>query len=75
MIPARLPVPFTRNTLASRADIPLTEVRRECANLASSYWQAGRTTEAITLLERVLADRERLLGEEHPDTTAAADVA
>ncbi|TRO56136.1 tetratricopeptide repeat protein, partial [Streptomyces sp. IB201691-2A2] len=31
-------------------------------NLASSYWQAGRTGQAIGLLEQVAADRERLLG-------------
>jgi len=36
------------------------------ANLAASYRQAGRTHHAIDLLERVLADRERLLGDEHP---------
>ncbi|MEV5085948.1 tetratricopeptide repeat protein, partial [Streptomyces sp. NPDC056159] len=35
---------------------------------AGSYWQVGRTGEAIDLLERVLADCERLLGDEHPDT-------
>ncbi|MCM3884819.1 hypothetical protein ND747_14310 [Frankia sp. R82] len=27
----------------------------------------------MALLERVVADAERLLGEEHPDTVAAAD--
>ncbi|MGA5559242.1 tetratricopeptide repeat protein [Streptomyces lavendulocolor] len=31
-------------------------------NLAVSYGQAGRTDKAITILERVVADRERLLG-------------
>jgi tetratricopeptide (TPR) repeat protein len=36
--------------------------------LASSYWQAGRTGEAISIDERVTAERERLLGEEHPHT-------
>ncbi|MGC4932056.1 tetratricopeptide repeat protein, partial [Streptomyces sp. DT117] len=41
------------------------------ANLAVSYWQAGRTGEAIVLLERVVANRERLLGEDHPDTVTA----
>jgi tetratricopeptide (TPR) repeat protein len=41
------------------------------ANLASSYWSAGRTGEAIAIEERVLADSERLLGEEHPDTIRA----
>ncbi|MGH2839723.1 MAG: tetratricopeptide repeat protein [Solirubrobacteraceae bacterium] len=46
------------------------------ANLASSYWQAGRTSDAIELLEQVLADRERLLGPEHPDTlTTRANLA
>ncbi len=30
---------------------------------------AGRT-EAITLLEQTLADRERVLGADHPDTLA-----
>ncbi|MET9117571.1 tetratricopeptide repeat protein, partial [Streptomyces longwoodensis] len=29
---------------------------------------AGRVTEALELRERVLADRERLLGPDHPDT-------
>jgi hypothetical protein len=32
------------------------------ANLASSYWQAGRTTDAITIEEQVRA------GPDHPDT-------
>ncbi|WP_375502712.1 tetratricopeptide repeat protein, partial [uncultured Jatrophihabitans sp.] len=41
------------------------------ANLASSYWSAGRTGDAITLLEAVLADSKRLLGPEHPDTLTA----
>jgi tetratricopeptide (TPR) repeat protein len=46
------------------------------ANLAASYWQVGRTSEAIDLLERVVADTVRLLGEEHPDTlTARANLA
>ena len=40
-------------------------------NLATSYWQAGRTTDAITLQETVLTDRERILGPEHPDTLTA----
>jgi tetratricopeptide (TPR) repeat protein len=46
------------------------------ANLASSYWQAGRTNDAITIEEQVLADRARLLGQEHPDTlTTRANLA
>jgi hypothetical protein len=40
-------------------------------NLAMSYWAAGRTVEAILLLERTLADCERVLGADHPDTKAA----
>uniref|UniRef100_UPI0006E1E2DF tetratricopeptide repeat protein n=1 Tax=Streptomyces albus TaxID=1888 RepID=UPI0006E1E2DF len=37
-------------------------------NLAISYWQAGRTQEAIALNEQVLTDSERTLGPHHPDT-------
>ena len=45
-------------------------------NLAFAYWSAGRTGEAIEIEERVLADRERILGAEHPDTlTARANLA
>ncbi|MFD8588685.1 tetratricopeptide repeat protein, partial [Streptomyces sp. NPDC059637] len=40
-------------------------------NLATSYRQAGRTTDAITLLEQVAADSERILGPHHPDTLTA----
>ncbi|MER5616832.1 tetratricopeptide repeat protein [Streptomyces sp. NPDC002215] len=36
------------------------------ANLAISYWQAGRTNDAIEIEEHVLADRERPFGNEHP---------
>ena len=32
---------------------------------------AGRLGEAIPLLERTLADRERVLGADHPDTLAS----
>ncbi|MFE5653936.1 tetratricopeptide repeat protein, partial [Streptomyces cyaneofuscatus] len=53
-------------------DHPSTVLAR--ANLAVSYWQAGRIEEAIELLERVVADRERLLGEDHPDTVNARQV-
>ena len=31
---------------------------------------AGRTAEAITLFEQTLADRERVLGADHPETLA-----
>ena len=37
-------------------------------NLADAYRAAGRAAEAIPLLERTLADRERVLGPDHPDT-------
>ena len=40
-------------------------------NLAMAYRAAGRTAEAIPLLERTLADCERMLGADHPDTNAA----
>jgi hypothetical protein len=33
-----------------------------------AYRDAGRTAEAIPLLERTLADSERLLGADHPNT-------
>ncbi|WP_326763264.1 FxSxx-COOH system tetratricopeptide repeat protein (plasmid) [Streptomyces sp. NBC_01591] len=41
------------------------------ASLAASYWQAGRTNDAIEIEEHVLAEYERLLGNEHPHTLAA----
>ncbi len=37
------------------------------------YRAAGRTAEAIPLLERTLADCERMLGADHPDTRAARE--
>ncbi|MGY5120990.1 tetratricopeptide repeat protein, partial [Streptomyces sp. 900105755] len=40
-------------------------------NLAISYRDAGRIQEALDLGERVLADRERILGDDHPDTLSA----
>ena len=43
------------------------------ANLAASYWQAGRTSDAIPMQEGVVADSERILGVEHPDTISAAE--
>ncbi|MGW9122365.1 tetratricopeptide repeat protein [Streptomyces sp. NPDC055663] len=46
------------------------------ANLATSYWQAGRTNDAIEIEEHVLAEYERLLGNEHRDTlTTRANLA
>ena len=37
-------------------------------NLANAYQAIGRFKEAIDLYERVLADRKRVLGTDHPDT-------
>jgi hypothetical protein len=37
-------------------------------NLAGAYRYAGRLEQAIPLYERTLADRERVLGPDHPDT-------
>ena len=45
-------------------DPPGTRTSR--GNLAAAYRAAGRLDEAIPLLERTLADRERVLGETHP---------
>jgi hypothetical protein len=44
---------------------------RARGNLALSSWWAGRTGEAITLLDQVSADSERILGPGHPDTLRA----
>jgi Tetratricopeptide repeat len=40
-------------------------------NLAASYWQAGRTADAIAIQERAGADAARILAPEHPDTLTA----
>ena len=42
-------------------------------NLAVCYLKAGRVDEAIALYEKVLADRMRVLGADHPDTLASRD--
>jgi Tetratricopeptide repeat len=44
------------------------ETLRARNNLAMGYRAAGRTAEAVPLLERTLADCERVLGAGHPDT-------
>ena len=48
------------------ADHPDTLTSRN--NLAAAYESAGRLEEAIPLLERTLADAERVLGADHPQT-------
>ncbi|MGW0783881.1 SAV_2336 N-terminal domain-related protein, partial [Streptomyces sp. NPDC002913] len=46
------------------------------AELAASYYGAGRVEEAIAMETRVLADSEETLGDRHPDTlTARANLA
>jgi tetratricopeptide (TPR) repeat protein len=42
-------------------------------NLATAYRDAGRAAEAIALFERALADLERVLGPDHPDTMTVRD--
>jgi hypothetical protein len=42
-------------------------------NLAMSFRAAGRTAEAIPMLERTLADCERVLRANHPDTKAVRE--
>ncbi|HEY2665545.1 MAG TPA: tetratricopeptide repeat protein [Actinomycetota bacterium] len=36
--------------------------------MAGSYQSAGRTPEAIAIGEQVLAERDRILGPDQPDT-------
>jgi hypothetical protein len=38
-----------------------------------SYLAAGRAADAVPLFERTLADCERVLGADHPDTLASRD--
>ena len=45
--------------------------RSRRGEVANAYTSAGRTGEAVELGEQVLADRERILGPEHPDTLEA----
>ena len=40
-------------------------------NLALAYLSAGRIPDAVAIFERNLADRERVLGSDHPDTLKA----
>lgn len=42
------------------------------ANLARSYWSAGRIGDAIEVGQRVLTQSQAAAGREHPDTIAAA---
>ncbi len=58
----------TRSARRARTTRPPLAAR---TSLADAYRGAGRTKEAIGAYERVLADRERVLGPDHPDTIAA----
>jgi len=40
------------------------------SNLAKAYFSAGRTAEALALIESTLKLREKTLGPDHPDTLA-----
>jgi Tetratricopeptide repeat len=44
---------------------------RQPSPLAYAYESAGRLDQAIPLYERTLADRERVLGPDHPDTLSS----
>jgi tetratricopeptide (TPR) repeat protein len=48
-----------------------TETMTARANLAAALWRAGFPNEATAFQESVLADRERVLGPVHPETTMA----
>jgi Tetratricopeptide repeat len=46
------------------------------ANLASTYWNQGRWSEAETIYLEVVERKRRVLGEEHPSTlTSMANLA
>jgi putative hemolysin len=46
------------------------------ANLASTYWNQGRWSDAKKIFVQVMETRRRVLGEEHPDTlTSMANLA
>ncbi|MEY2441631.1 MAG: hypothetical protein QOJ46_1057 [bacterium] len=67
---------FRPSADGSPVDDPILDIvdRIAWSDLALSYRSAGRTGEAIELQERVVADRERILGAEHPATIAARDM-
>ena len=55
------------------ADHPNPDTLRSRNNRAMSYLAAGRPAKAILLYRRTLADCERVLGADHPDTRAARE--
>jgi hypothetical protein len=50
------------------AKVSLLETLGSMNDLASAYWDQGRLKEAESLRVRVLETRQRVLGEEHPET-------
>ena len=44
------------------------------SGMATMYWRRGRWDEAVKLLEIVLEGTKAVLGDQHPDTTAALDM-
>jgi lipopolysaccharide exporter len=65
--------PIQEGIPASRWQLTIgrAEAMASHANLAPAYPQAGWPAQAVALHERVLADRERLLGPDHPHTLAS----
>ena len=44
------------------------------ANLASMYWNQGRATEALKLMEECVVARTRKLGTNHPNTLSSRTI-
>ena len=53
------------------ADDAVGKLAGMLTRLAEAYHAAGRTADAVPLIERVLAARERLAGADHPSTLAS----
>jgi Tetratricopeptide repeat len=49
------------------------ETIRAMANLASTWWQQGRSSEAEKLQVDALELQKKVLGEKHPDTITVMD--
>jgi hypothetical protein len=61
---------LVRSERIFEADHPLIRICR--ISLAHVYLSVGRFDDAIPLFEQALADRERILGADHPDTLTSA---
>ncbi|MFE7077443.1 tetratricopeptide repeat protein [Streptomyces sp. NPDC057620] len=62
---------LSRRSRADRRGVAARGILAARGGLAICYWEAGRAGEAVALLEQVVADHERLLGDDHPDTLDA----